>query len=85
VSLSSAFFDVLVPAYLHSIFREDLRRCGLWGVWNFMDLLTGFTRYAELDGAEIEKTRKSIPVSEQRRFEVYPDVSKGAVKYEEDP
>jgi omega-amidase len=50
-----------------------------------MDLLTGFIRYAELDGAEIEKTRKSIPVCDQRRFEVYPDVSKGAVKYEEDP
>lgn len=49
-----------------------------------MRLLTGFTRYADLDGAEIEKTRKGIPVYDQRRFEVYPDVSKGKVKYEED-
>jgi hypothetical protein len=41
-------------------------------------------RYAELSGEEIEKTRKGIPVYNQRRFEVYPDVSEGEVKYEED-
>jgi omega-amidase len=39
--------------------------------------------YAELDGAEIESTRKGIPVYEQRRFDVYPDVSKAGVKFEE--
>ena len=39
--------------------------------------------YAELSGEEIEKTRKGIPVYTQRRFEVYPDVSEGKVKYEE--
>jgi hypothetical protein len=38
-----------------------------------------------LSGEEIEKTRKGIPVHSQRRFEVYPDVSEGKVKYEEDP
>jgi len=39
--------------------------------------------YADLDGDEIEKTRKGIPIYTQRRFDVYPDVSKGKVKYEE--
>jgi len=33
--------------------------------------------YADLDGDEIEKTRKGIPIYAQRRFDVYPDVSKG--------
>jgi predicted amidohydrolase len=40
--------------------------------------------YAELRGEEIESTRKGIPVYSQRRFEVYPDVSEGKVRYEED-
>lgn len=39
--------------------------------------------YAELDGETIESTRKGIPIYTQRRFDVYPDVSKGDVKYEE--
>jgi omega-amidase len=39
--------------------------------------------YADLDGAKIEETRRGIPVSAQRRFDVYPDVSAGDVKYEE--
>lgn len=40
--------------------------------------------YADLDGKTIEDTRKGIPIYEQRRFDVYPDVSSGKVKYEED-
>lgn len=39
--------------------------------------------YADLDGAKIEETRKGIPLYNQRRFDVYPDVSAGKVKYEE--
>ncbi|KAI1816316.1 carbon-nitrogen hydrolase [Poronia punctata] len=31
----------------------------------------------ELDGGRIEETRKGIPIYEQRRFDVYPDVSEG--------
>ena len=39
--------------------------------------------YAEMDGNKIEETRKGVPVYTQRRFDVYPDVSKGNVRYEE--
>lgn len=34
---------------------------------------------AELTGDKIEETRKGIPVTTQRRFDVYPDVSEGDV------
>jgi len=39
--------------------------------------------YADLDGETIEETRKGIPIYTQRRFDVYPDVSVGKVRYEE--
>lgn len=39
--------------------------------------------YADLTGEKIEETRKGIPIYTQRRFDVYPDVSAGKVKYEE--
>ena len=39
--------------------------------------------YADLDGDKIEEIRKGIPIYTQRRFEVYPDVSTGDVRYEE--
>jgi omega-amidase len=39
--------------------------------------------YAELSNEKIEETRKGIPITTQRRFEVYPDVSKEGVRYEE--
>lgn len=42
------------------------------------------TVYADLDGAKIEETREGIPLYTQRRFDVYPDVSAGKVKYEDD-
>jgi len=38
---------------------------------------------AELDGEKIESARKGIPLRDQRRFDVYPDVSRGDVKFEE--
>ncbi|KAL2016120.1 hypothetical protein VTK56DRAFT_4239 [Thermocarpiscus australiensis] len=38
---------------------------------------------AELDGARIEEARKGIPLRDQRRFDVYPDVSQGKVRFEE--
>jgi len=37
----------------------------------------------ELDGDRIEEIRKGIPISTQRRFDVYPDVSKGNIKFSE--
>ncbi|KAI1178131.1 carbon-nitrogen hydrolase [Nemania sp. FL0916] len=37
----------------------------------------------ELDGKFIEETRRNIPVSTQRRFDVYPDVSEGKIKFDE--
>ena len=39
--------------------------------------------YADLSGEKIEETRKGIPIYTQRRFDVYPDVSEGKVRYEE--
>ena len=39
--------------------------------------------YADLSGEKIEETRNGIPIYTQRRFDVYPDVSEGKVRYEE--
>lgn len=39
--------------------------------------------YADLDGDTIVESRKGIPIYTQRRFDVYPDVSAGKVRYEE--
>lgn len=39
--------------------------------------------YAELSGGKIEETRKGIPIYTQRRFDVYPDVSEGKIKFDE--
>lgn len=39
--------------------------------------------YAELNGEKIEETRKGIPIYTQRRFDVYPDISEGKVKFDE--
>jgi len=39
--------------------------------------------YAELNGDKIEETRKGIPLRDQRRFDVYPDVSNGKIRFEE--
>jgi len=36
--------------------------------------------YASLGEKQIEETRKGIPIYTQRRFDVYPDVSKGHIK-----
>lgn len=41
------------------------------------------TVYAELKNDEIEEIRKGIPIEKQRRFDVYPDISKGDCKMEE--
>ncbi|KAK7952281.1 uncharacterized protein PG986_008009 [Apiospora aurea] len=37
----------------------------------------------ELDNAKIEETRKNIPLVGQRRFDVYPDISEGKIRFEE--
>lgn len=39
--------------------------------------------YADLEPDAIEEMRKSIPIYSQRRFDVYPDISEGNVKFEE--
>jgi len=39
--------------------------------------------YAELTGEKIDQCRKGIPIYTQRRFDVYPDVSEGDVRFEE--
>lgn len=39
--------------------------------------------YADLEPQTIEDIRKGIPIYEQRRFDVYPDVSKGKIRFEE--
>jgi len=39
--------------------------------------------YAELKGESIEETRKGIPIYTQRRFDVYPDISKGDIRFDE--
>lgn len=36
---------------------------------------------AELTGQKIEETRKGIPLNTQRRFDVYPDVSQGKIRF----
>ena len=36
----------------------------------------------ELDGAKIDETRKGIPIYTQRRFDVYPDVNEGKIRFE---
>ena len=41
------------------------------------------TVYADLNETAIEETRKGIPLHIQRRFDVYPDISKGDVKFDE--
>ena len=41
------------------------------------------TVYAELKEGAIEETRKGIPLYRQRRFDAYPDISQGRVRYEE--
>ncbi|KAI0110828.1 carbon-nitrogen hydrolase [Nemania sp. FL0031] len=37
----------------------------------------------ELDATKIDETRKNIPISSQRRFDVYPDVNEGKIRFEE--
>jgi len=39
--------------------------------------------YADLDGTVIEDARRAIPLETQRRFDVYPDVSQGKIRFEE--
>ncbi|KAK5080727.1 Omega-amidase nit3 [Lithohypha guttulata] len=39
--------------------------------------------YADINGARIDEVRKGIPLYQQRRFDVYPDVSAGKVRFEE--
>ncbi|KXJ90932.1 carbon-nitrogen hydrolase [Microdochium bolleyi] len=38
---------------------------------------------AELTGDKIAETRKGIPLGGQRRFDVYPDISKGKIRFDE--
>jgi len=38
---------------------------------------------AELVGEKILETRKNIPLNTQRRYDVYPDISKGKVQFDD--
>ena len=42
------------------------------------------TVYGDLDGDQIEQTRGGIPIYSQRRFDVYPDVSKGDINLKDE-
>ncbi|KAI1459172.1 carbon-nitrogen hydrolase [Annulohypoxylon moriforme] len=37
----------------------------------------------ELDGKVVEETRRNIPLVTQRRFDVYPDINEGKIRFEE--
>ena len=39
--------------------------------------------YAELNNDRLDEVRKGIPLNTQRRFDVYPDVSKGSIKFQD--
>lgn len=52
------------------------------GILSELDEKEGIT-YADLTGEKIEETRKGIPIYTQRRFDVYPDVSEGKLRYKE--
>ena len=39
--------------------------------------------YAELNGDRIEECRKGIPLNTQRRFDVYPDLALGKIRFQE--
>lgn len=39
--------------------------------------------YAELEVGKVEEVRRNIPLYGQRRFDVYPDVSQGEIRFEE--
>ena len=39
--------------------------------------------YADLEVGKIEEIRKGIPITTQRRFDVYPDISKGKIRFDE--
>lgn len=39
--------------------------------------------YAVLEPGRIEEVRKGVPIQEQRRFDVYPDVSAGKIRFDE--
>ncbi|KJZ78748.1 hypothetical protein HIM_02139 [Hirsutella minnesotensis 3608] len=38
---------------------------------------------SELDGAVLLEARRNIPLNNQRRFDVYPDISKGRIQFKE--
>ncbi|KAI0473176.1 carbon-nitrogen hydrolase [Xylariaceae sp. FL0804] len=39
--------------------------------------------YSELEPRRIDEARRNIPLNDQRRFDVYPDISKGKISFEE--
>jgi omega-amidase len=41
------------------------------------------TLFVDLAPEKLEETRRNIPVYGQRRFDVYPDVSEGKVRFED--
>jgi omega-amidase len=41
------------------------------------------TVFADLSPHRVEEVRKGIPIYSQRRFDVYPDISQGGIRYED--
>lgn len=82
--------DNQVYTALCSPARDDDATYHAWGHSMVVDPNAGIvaeadekedTIFADLDGTELEKTRRAIPLSSQRRFDVYPDITQGSVRY----
>lgn len=69
--------DASYPAYGHSMVVDPLANVLVEA--EEKEAIVDF----EIDADKITETRKNIPLLTQRRFDVYPDVSKGDVKLEE--
>lgn len=79
VALCSPARDLgaVYPAYGHSQIIDPMAQVVVEA-----DEAEGIVAW-ELEGAKIETTRKNIPISNQRRFDVYPDVNEGKIRFDE--
>lgn len=77
VALCSPARDVnaTYPAYGHSLVVDPMAQV-LVEAEEKETIVT-----VELNGEKIEETRKGIPLRDQRRFDVYPDISQGKIQF----
>lgn len=77
VALCSPARDVnaAYPAYGHSLVVDPMAQV-LVEAEEKETIVT-----VELSGEKIEQTRKGIPLRDQRRFDVYPDISQGKIQF----